>query len=561
MHEIDAQYDGQIDKTSSQLQQDPENHSQQQQQQIEITSSNEPQPMSNYLIQLQQQQQQQHSTNNINQQGDAYLSQQSNHNRNNDHSIAEQNGLSRQAAPSEPQLSQTNQNDGGYMSSLQSYPSQEQHQQQQEQSRNEQNPFGYVKLDQGAQQSHLAQHQAKHQIQLQELSSPANLRDGSSYGQSTTPTIGQQQTTQLPPIEQSLQQNENNGYQQQANQQQQQHEQQQQQLQKDDQQQQQTFEQSKSSYDTGSQQDAIPTMLVAGDQSIHQIPIIDQQSLIPDPNQEQTNYQFISADDENAKRSQPEQSQPEGVYQVYQAYYAPRDHKPLPGYVRLSINEFNELFRDAEIQYVDKNLSGLLKGQNLMLNGNQNNNYNNISSIDQTNEQTNQQMSSAVDMMKGAASENHSILIDRRSIPDNRTTSEIGSIVNASRAIGVGGGQIKTRLGQAVKKIISIKNSRHLNKTSFKVSKLLNNNNDNNNQETTTRDISSQSPKISDKNAHSIANTSTVPTTSDSSSSTKDPTTKLVDKKDLETSHIKSNSKKFKKFDKQRGSLKGKQQQ
>jgi hypothetical protein len=42
----------------------------------------------------------------------------------------------------------------------------------------------------------------------------------------------------------------------------------------------------------------------------------------------------------------------EGDQQLYHAYYAPADHKPPPGYVRLSVDEFNELFKDADIQYV-----------------------------------------------------------------------------------------------------------------------------------------------------------------------------------------------------------------
>ncbi|XP_076336804.1 uncharacterized protein LOC143239532 [Tachypleus tridentatus] len=39
--------------------------------------------------------------------------------------------------------------------------------------------------------------------------------------------------------------------------------------------------------------------------------------------------------------------------QVFHAYYAPADHKAPPGYVKLSIEEFNKRFKDADIQYVD----------------------------------------------------------------------------------------------------------------------------------------------------------------------------------------------------------------
>lgn len=39
--------------------------------------------------------------------------------------------------------------------------------------------------------------------------------------------------------------------------------------------------------------------------------------------------------------------------QLFHAYYAPADHKPPPGYVRLSVDEFNKMFKDADIHYVN----------------------------------------------------------------------------------------------------------------------------------------------------------------------------------------------------------------
>ncbi|CAN8005898.1 unnamed protein product [Ixodes hexagonus] len=38
--------------------------------------------------------------------------------------------------------------------------------------------------------------------------------------------------------------------------------------------------------------------------------------------------------------------------QLYHAYYAPAQHKPPPGYVRMTVDEFNKLFKDAEIQFI-----------------------------------------------------------------------------------------------------------------------------------------------------------------------------------------------------------------
>ncbi|XP_076348283.1 uncharacterized protein LOC143245914 [Tachypleus tridentatus] len=39
--------------------------------------------------------------------------------------------------------------------------------------------------------------------------------------------------------------------------------------------------------------------------------------------------------------------------ELYHAYYAPRDHIPPPGYIRLTIEEFEKRFKDANIQHLD----------------------------------------------------------------------------------------------------------------------------------------------------------------------------------------------------------------
>lgn len=40
--------------------------------------------------------------------------------------------------------------------------------------------------------------------------------------------------------------------------------------------------------------------------------------------------------------------------QFFHAYYAPGDHVAPPGYVKMTVHEFNNLFKNAEIRYVDK---------------------------------------------------------------------------------------------------------------------------------------------------------------------------------------------------------------
>ncbi|KAK8782501.1 hypothetical protein V5799_016156 [Amblyomma americanum] len=63
-------------------------------------------------------------------------------------------------------------------------------------------------------------------------------------------------------------------------------------------------------------------------------------------------------------RTQAAQKEEEEKAQLYHAYYAPAQHKPPPGYVRMTVEEFNRLFKDAEIQFIgsesdlNKKLSG-----------------------------------------------------------------------------------------------------------------------------------------------------------------------------------------------------------
>ncbi|XP_040356321.1 uncharacterized protein LOC121046298 [Ixodes scapularis] len=59
--------------------------------------------------------------------------------------------------------------------------------------------------------------------------------------------------------------------------------------------------------------------------------------------------------------------------QLYHAYYAPAQHKPPPGYVRMTVDEFNKLFKDAEIQFIgsesdlNKKLAGKVPSTKLQL--------------------------------------------------------------------------------------------------------------------------------------------------------------------------------------------------
>lgn len=300
--------------------------------------------------------------------------------------------------------------------------------------------FTYMKLDRDRQQNHLQQHQVQHQAQLAEImggqvNGQQQQQHEQTY-QTTTPmsittlaAIEEQQQVQANNKEQEISQqqqeinqangnsNENNGY---------------------------MLEQSRPSV-----QSSPDSMLI--NESPIQVPISDQQSLITDQNQD-SNDQF--SDDDAAKQRQ--QSQPAGVYQVYQAYYAPKDHKPLPGYVRLSLEEFNELFRDAEIQYVDRGLN------NLVNNGQSANNHPQQQQQQQLQPQqpvadsinSYEQAAAPNDYMKASASEFQSIVVDRRSIPERRSG-------NSSSELGVVDNDTNDKNGFSIskmKKVISIRN-------------------------------------------------------------------------------------------------------
>lgn len=286
--------------------------------------------------------------------------------------------------------------------------------------------YNYIKLDQSRQQTHLAKQQAQHQANLADL-----LNSNQGY-QTTTPmslttlaAIEEQQET----LQQTRQQPDQPEVQQQ---------------------QQQALPVADSASYTGQeqvqQQTTGPNESMLVNESPLQVPISDQQSLIPDQNQD-SNNEFVSSDDATASR---QLAQPAAVYQVYQAYYAPKDHKPLPGYVRLSLDEFNELFRDAEIQYVDRNLNKQLD-QNPMQHQRQ-----------EESSSTNYEPQASVDMMKAAGSESHSILIDRRSISDSHNRSQPVELDSTSLRKG---NNRKSKLGQAVRKIISIRTSRPITET------------------------------------------------------------------------------------------------
>lgn len=328
-------------------------------------------------------------------------------------------------------------------------PSNANYEQQQQFDSNPQSPtigqYSYVKLDRDRQQNHLEQHQAQHQAQIAEIMNSQQPQQEQQYKTTTPMTL----TTLAVAIEQ-----------QEATQAQQEQEQQ------GAQQQQQVNSDNSNAYTTEQVQSrpsvqSQPESLLVNESPM-QVPILDQQSLIADSNQESGDE---ISDDDGAKQRQ--QSQPAGVYQVYQAYYAPKDHKPLPGYVRLSLDEFNELFRDAEIQYVDRNLNGLTGQQNLLL---------------QTPQQQQQiaptngyeQMSNANDHMKASSSDVQSILVDGRSISERRSSNSNATqpLIEPKTISKIMSSDRKSKLGQAVKKIISIRNSRQLAKQ-MKNSKLV----------------------------------------------------------------------------------------
>lgn len=307
----------------------------------------------------------------------------------------------------------------------------------------------YMKLDRDRQQSHLQQQQARHQAQLAEIMSDQaqqQQRQQQPDYQTTTPmsmtTLSaieqqEQQATKQQELDIGQQQtnanndhssSNNNGY---------------------------IVEQVQSRPSVQSSPDS---MLI--NESPIQVPITDQQSLISEPNNE-SSEEFSS--DDGAKQRQ--QSQPAGVYQVYQAYYAPKNHKPLPGYVRLSLEEFNELFRDAEIQYVDRGLNGLANSVQAAGEGGHPQPQQPVA------ESLNgyEQQASPNDMMKASASESQSIVVDQRSISERRSSNSTEAAPDHSEAEKSRLPNTKLKLGRAVKKIISIRNSRQSVKQTAKL--------------------------------------------------------------------------------------------
>lgn len=292
--------------------------------------------------------------------------------------------------------------------------------------RHQQQParYNYVKLDHDRQQAHLAQQQAQRQAQIAEI---MNNQQQQIY-QTTTPVS----LTTLASVDGQQQQ------------------QQQQSASEEEQQKQQQLQGQQSDYGQDqslpSVQSSPESMLI--NESPVGIPILDQQSLISDPSQDSN--QELSSDD-GAK-----QTQPAAVYQVYQAYYAPKDHKPKPGYVRLSLEEFNELFRDAEIQYVDKKqLNGVTVADRSRQDQGQGDESGEAQHVY---EQAQASGANHNDLMKASASEqNQSIVVDRRSIErrsSNATTAEPDNHSENKQ------NPKRSKFGGAVKKIISIRNSR-----------------------------------------------------------------------------------------------------
>lgn len=287
--------------------------------------------------------------------------------------------------------------------------------------------FNYVKLDRDAQQEHLAQRQAQHKAHLAEiLNNNNNNRDSytTAIPLTTLSTVQSEYDRDQQNQEQVKNSNTHdsnitgdNGY---------------------------SSGRHEQSTEPISQAVTQPDASIIQENPI-QVPILDKQSLIPDAN----SYQI--ADDDVSKVQN--QAQPV-VYQVYQAYYAPKDHRPLPGYVRLSIDEFNDLFRDAEIQYVDRNTNGRSRAPiaalaNLTA-------YESPSGIAKEDLHPYSSQSGASDPVKAAASEisQQTIVIDRRSIGDSQPTKNHTEPKESSKT--------QTRLGQTIRKIISIRNSRQL---------------------------------------------------------------------------------------------------
>lgn len=287
-------------------------------------------------------------------------------------------------------------------------------QQEYDQSRQQPARYNYVKLDHDRQQSHLAQQQAQRQAEQQQLYQTTTPMSLTTLASADAQLQQQQRQTDASQIQQQQGSNDYTGQDQ----------------------------------SLPSVQSSPESMLI--NESPMGMPILDQQSLISDPNQDSN--QELSSDD-GAK-----QSQPAAVYQVYQAYYAPKDHKPLPGYVRLSLEEFNELFRDAEIQYVDKNnLNGMAAEANRQHHHHQQGNQNGAGGPEMQHAYE-LQSGGQNDQMKASASENQqSIVVDRRSITSERRSSNGTELENSEKRPAA---ERKLKFGGAVKKIISIRNSR-----------------------------------------------------------------------------------------------------
>jgi hypothetical protein len=302
--------------------------------------------------------------------------------------------------------------------------------------------FGYAKLDRDQQQQHLDQQRAQHQAQLAELANSRQQQAEEQQYQTTTPSVSlttasEQQQQQELAAEQRAEQE--------ARQEQQQ---QQQQAQHD-------------------------SLLINPDAPI-QMPVLEQQSLIHDQGGHESAV-LTSTDD--AKAGHHQGQQPAAIYQVYQAYYAPKDHKPLPGYIRLSLDEFNELFKDAEIQFVDKNLNGL--AANLMGGGGgqQQVQQGHMVATAGNEQQTTGAYEAGAqhqDHMRASGSELQSIVVDRRSIGVAERRSSLSATANGTATATAADSSTTIdnklsavtdkklrQLGRAaVKKIISIRNSR-----------------------------------------------------------------------------------------------------
>ena len=346
----------------------------------------------------------------------------------------------------------------------------------------------YAKLDPNRQQDHLVQQQQM--LRNEQQATTLASGTGREAYQTTTPVS---LTTIAAEVSQQQQQ-----------QQQQQTEQQQQQVEENSPSVEQEQQEVSNAYQEDqqqqqAQQEPQQQQLMVNAEAPVQVPILDQQSLISDSDSQLSSngqaqvggggqVQQAGADDDAAASRQRSQQQPAAVYQVYQAYYAPKDHKPLPGYVRLSLDEFNELFKDAEIQFVDRNMQqrqGSQADQHELQSGQQQQQQQQLveptyhTQVDAGNSGLQQNQ---LDHMRASASD-LSLLVDRRSISAAERRSSSGTSLPSAGGnltalaeprsrqntakeqpkggLSVGKPMALRSLGQAaVKKIISIRNSR-----------------------------------------------------------------------------------------------------